>query len=144
MTWHDLTKAGERVVTSKRAPLPPPGTKSRSILPLRPLPFIRGNISFRDSPSYVLYLTRSKSFPYYLLAIALSLLRSFLLRSRIAFAVRVFQPVSFLSPREPFLPSILSCRFRALYRNLPTPAIYFLEASQTPLIVFYVRLQAPT
>lgn len=33
-----------------------------------PLPFIGGNISFRASPPG-LYLTRSKSFPYYLLAI---------------------------------------------------------------------------
>lgn len=41
-----------RAVTRKGDPLPPPGAERRgSILYVRPLPFIRSNISFRESPS---------------------------------------------------------------------------------------------
>lgn len=71
MTWHEPNRRSS--YKEKGSTSSPEASQLLDPPPPRvcPLPFIRGNISFRESPRSVLYLTRSKSFPYYLLAIAL-------------------------------------------------------------------------
>lgn len=70
--WPGMTQPKEQL-QAKGVHFLPRASSVLDPFPLRPLPFIRSDISFRESPRTVLYLTRSKSFPYYLLAIALPL-----------------------------------------------------------------------
>lgn len=71
MTRHDRRRSSYKWMDPPSYP-----TVSHRRVAHRPLPFIGSNISFRESPRRGLYLTRSKSFPYYLLAIALPLFQT--------------------------------------------------------------------
>ena len=146
-----------RAVTRKGDPLPPPGADEVPSSTFAHFLSFGAIFLFASPLRNVLYLTRSKSFPYYLLAIALSLHRGFLLWPRssvpaclVSLATRALTFLSSLSSLSllPFSPSFSVSFFLSfflalsLYRPGSGLAIFLGGRPKSVHRVFRVRFRA--